>query len=162
MIEFVLILLTLLNGCPPVSSTYNPLSEQLPDVAIGVGQDKLCPDGWDRVKTFKGVGNHHNYEAVLRSAWCQRSPLDHTPTYFVFIHKIGERDNLDNLAFRYDTTDFTMTRVPRLHWRNENAVTVTVPLDAISGIGRWRSTVHGICIAYDFPGKFALGATPRP
>lgn len=162
MIEFVFALLTLLSSCSLASVNINPLREHAPDASVGVGRDELCPDGWDRVKTYKGIGNHHNYEAVLRSAWCQRAPLDHLPTYFVFIHSRGERESLDNLAFWYDTTDFTVSRLPRLAWRNSNAITITVPLDTISGIGRQRSLVNGVGITYDFPGKFAIGQTPPP
>lgn len=162
MIEFAFMILMLLGGFSLVSVDVNPLHEHAPDASVGVGRDKLCPDGWDRIRTYKGIGNQHNYVAVLRSAWCQRAPLDHLPTYFVFIHKRGERESLNNLAFWYDTTDFTVSRLARLAWRDANAITITVPLDTISGIGRQRSLVNGVSITYDFPGTFAPGETPRP
>lgn len=115
-------------------------------------------DGWgmfpsifqDAVHEWDDVPLGNGLVAAMRRTSSGLLSVDFPSSYFVFIHRPGEKDSQNNLIFRYFATERGFDSPPEVTWQLPKSIVVNVAAGDIRTITKERSNVDGVQIRYVF------------
>jgi hypothetical protein len=129
---------------------------------------------WDPIGNASGVSstcqlddlapirNRRGDVAVLRSAGCPGIFEQGIGFYMVFVHRVGEANNRQNLVFQYTpgslsglSGDFTSAPLPSVKWMSDSSLKIATKGQLLE-IVKQRNHIDGIEIRYAF-GKGPVG-----
>lgn len=121
--------------------------------------DEKHSRGWDvveaggsgcQLKDLAPLSNHHGTVAVLRKANCPGHFAQGRLYNVIFIHRAGEANDRENLAFQYTPWNDKLWPLPSLVWTSPSQLTITVP-DAIDAIVIQKAEIGGTQVVYKLP-----------
>jgi hypothetical protein len=116
---------------------------------IGNGDD--LGDAPCYARELTALPNRSGEVATVRRVLCTGDMLNTVVVYFVFVHKVSERNNHDNLVFRYTTSDgyrLTAPYVPKLAWAKDSALNIALGDGVILQVTKQRASIDGVGISY--------------
>jgi hypothetical protein len=111
-----------------------------------------CPGAPLETDNVRTIPNHSGDIATVRRSACEIGLIAGTDAqyYFVFVHRLGQRNSANNLVLRYDTDEKGWNQPPLVEWVDEKTLRITTR-SKIHVVSQQRSSVDGTQILYRLP-----------